>query len=89
MRLTIKVQQIDGGRWIAEAAELAWVVGHGITREEAICRAEQQAIEEIAERVSRGELGASAFDLTFEVARPSLSVQPPRLLALFPREENA
>jgi predicted RNase H-like HicB family nuclease len=85
MRLTIKVEQVADGRWFAEAAELAWVVGHGITREEAICRAEQLAIEEIAERVSRGELDPSAFDLTFEVARPSITPPAGRLFAFLTR----
>lgn len=67
MRLTIKVERKTDGSWIAEVNELTWVVGHGITREEAICRAEQSAVEEIAERVSRGDLGHGAMSLCFEV----------------------
>ena len=73
MRLTIKLAKGFDGRWIAEAPELAWVIGYGVTREEAICMAQQQAIEEIAERVTRGELGESAFDLAFHVIHPATS----------------
>jgi predicted RNase H-like HicB family nuclease len=80
------VEQKADGSWFAEAAELAWVVGHGVTREEAICRAEQLAIEEIAERVSLGELEPSAFNLSFQVARPPVAPPPPgRAFAFFAR----
>ncbi len=74
MRLTIKLAKGFDGRWIAEAPELAWVIGYGVTREEAICMAQQLAIEEIAERVTRGELAESAFDLAFHVIHPATSV---------------
>jgi predicted RNase H-like HicB family nuclease len=70
MRLTIRVERRADESWIAEVVELTWVVGHGVTREEAICRAEQSAIEEVAERVSRGHLGSSALAVSFEIAGP-------------------
>jgi len=71
MRLTIRVRRGFDGRWIAEATELDWVVGYGVTQEEAICKVQQLAIEDIAESVTRGELAESAFNLVFEVVRPS------------------
>ncbi|NWF82251.1 MAG: type II toxin-antitoxin system HicB family antitoxin, partial [Bryobacteraceae bacterium] len=43
MKLTIRAEKRPEGGWIAEVRELAWVVGHGVTREVAICRAEQLA----------------------------------------------
>jgi len=71
MRLTIRVERRADESWIAEVVELTWVVGHGVTREEAICRAEQSAVEEIAERVSRGQLASSALAVSFEIAGPA------------------
>ena len=73
MRLTIRLAKGSDGRWIAEAPELAWVIGQGGTQEEAICKAQQFAIEEIAERVARGELAQSAFNLAFQVVRAGLT----------------
>jgi predicted RNase H-like HicB family nuclease len=67
MKLTIKAEKRPEGGWIAEVRELAWVVGHGVTREVAICRAEQLAVEEIAERIVAGELSEAALDLAFAV----------------------
>jgi predicted RNase H-like HicB family nuclease len=68
MRLTIRVEKKSAACWIAEVIELAWVVAHGGTREEAICRAEVSAVEEIAERVARGELTPSALQLSFSIS---------------------
>lgn len=67
MRLTIRVERKTDKSWIAEVVELTWVVGHGVTREEAICRAEQSAVEEIAERVSSGQLEGSALAVSFDI----------------------
>lgn len=67
MQLTIKAEKRPEGGWIAEVRELAWVIGHGITREVAICRAEQLAVEEIAERIGNGELSEAALELAFAV----------------------
>lgn len=72
MQLTIKAERRPEGGWIAEVRELAWVIGHGITREVAICRAEQLAVEVIAERVGCGELSEAALELAFAV-EPAMS----------------
>ena len=65
--LSIELDREDDGRWIAEAIEIPGVMSYGSPREEAISNTERLAIEVIADRVTHGELPASAFNVTFVV----------------------
>ena len=67
MTVSIELDWEDDGRWIAEALEIPGVMSYGSTREEAISNTERLAIEVIADRVTHGEMPASAFNVTFVV----------------------
>ena len=67
MKLSIELDREDDGRWIAEALEIPGVMSYGNTREEAISRVEQLAIETIADRIAHGEMPPSAFNVAFTV----------------------
>ena len=54
-QVRIETELEADGRWIAEVVELAGVMTYGITREEAISRAEALALRVIADRLENGE----------------------------------
>lgn len=56
MGLTIEVEQEVDGRWLAEVPELPGVLSYGLTRPEAIARAQALALRVIADRLDHGEL---------------------------------
>jgi len=55
MKLTLEVEQEEGGRWIAEVPELPGVLAYGHSREHAIASAEALALRVLAERLENGE----------------------------------
>ena len=65
MKIGIKLDREDDGRWIAEALELPGVMTYGATREEAIGNTERLAIEVIADRIKHGEMPAAALSVSF------------------------
>ena len=67
MNLTIELDREVDGRWIAEVPELN-VLLYGVSREDAIQKAEEAAREIIADRIQRRTLPASAIDATFAVS---------------------
>jgi predicted RNase H-like HicB family nuclease len=66
-RFTIETEREEDGRWIAEIAALPGVMAYGVTREEAVARAQALALRVLAERLERGE-AASELRALFEAA---------------------
>jgi predicted RNase H-like HicB family nuclease len=63
MHYTIECEQETDGRWLAELAEVPGVMAYGISKDEAIVRAETLALRVIAERLEHGESKATAFSI--------------------------
>lgn len=55
MNLTFETELEADGRWIAEVPELSGVLAYGLTRDEAMARAEALALRVIAEPIEQGE----------------------------------
>lgn len=55
MNYTIKNEQEADGRWIAEIEDLPGVLAYGVTKEEAITKAEALALRVVAEKIEHGE----------------------------------
>lgn len=51
----IETEQETDGRWIAEVPELPGVLVYGITREEAVRKAQALSLRVLAERLEHGE----------------------------------
>jgi predicted RNase H-like HicB family nuclease len=66
-RFTIETEREEDGRWIAEIAALPGVMAYGVTREEAVARAQASALRVLAGRLERGE-AASELRPLFEAA---------------------
>lgn len=73
MKLSIELDREEDGRWIAEVIEIPGVMSYGGAREEAISRAEQLAIETIADRIAHGEMPPSALNVAFTVLDEQLA----------------
>ncbi len=67
VKLTIDLDREEDGRWIAEALELPGVISYGDSRDQAISKVEQMAIEVIADRIAHGELPSSALAVSFTI----------------------
>jgi predicted RNase H-like HicB family nuclease len=55
MQLTLTVDREDDGRWIVEVPELPGVVVYGVTRAQAMVKAEVLALRVLADRIEHGE----------------------------------
>ena len=66
MQLTLETEQETDGRWLAEVPELPGVMAYGVTRDEAMAKAEALAFRALAERLEHGE--ARALPIQFSVA---------------------
>ena len=53
--MNIEVEREEDGRWIAEVTELPGAMVYGVTREEAVAKAEALALRILADRVEHGE----------------------------------
>ncbi len=53
--MIIETEIEEDGRWIAEIPDLPGVLAYGVTREEAISKAEALALRILAERLEHGE----------------------------------
>ena len=63
MNYTIECEQEDDGRWLAEVMELPGVLSYGVTKEEAIVKAETLALRVIAERLEQGEARPTSINI--------------------------
>ena len=57
MNLTFETELEDDGRWLAEVPELPGVMAYGMTKREAMMKAEVLALRVIAERLDHAEMG--------------------------------
>ncbi len=55
MKLTIEIDRVDDGRWIAEVPELSGVMAYGTTQGDAMAKAEASALRALAEQLEHGE----------------------------------
>ena len=67
MKLTIELDRDVDGRWIAEVPELN-ILLYGISKQDAIQRAESAAREIVRDRIAHGELPPDSADAVFDVA---------------------
>jgi predicted RNase H-like HicB family nuclease len=66
MPFTVETEQEMDGRWIAEVADLSGAIAYGVTRQEAVAKAEALALRIIADRIEHGETLPS-LERVFEV----------------------
>ncbi len=53
--LMVETERETDGRWIADIALLPGVMSYGVSREEAVAKAEALALRVLADRVEHGE----------------------------------
>ncbi|MBK8209051.1 MAG: type II toxin-antitoxin system HicB family antitoxin [Rhodospirillales bacterium] len=53
--LLLEIEQEEDGRWIAEIRDLPGVLAYGVTRSEAVIKAEVLALRVLADRLDHGE----------------------------------
>jgi predicted RNase H-like HicB family nuclease len=68
MNYTLECEREDDGRWIAEVLELPGVLAYGVSKDEAMIKAEALALRVIAERLEHGESKATAFSIALPAA---------------------
>jgi predicted RNase H-like HicB family nuclease len=68
MNFTIEHEREEDGRWIAEVPELPGVLAYGITREEAMVKAEALALRVLAERLENNETGPQPISIGIAAA---------------------
>lgn len=56
MNFDIECEQEDDGRWLAEVPQLPGVLAYGITRDEAMAKAQVLALRVLAERLEHGQI---------------------------------
>lgn len=64
MKLTLETEQEEDGRWIAEVPQLPGVLAYGVTREEAMAKAEILALRVLAEQLEHGEARPVGMSIT-------------------------
>ena len=65
--MKIEIEKEQDGRWIAEVPDLPGVMVYGVTRDDAISKAETLALRVIADRLEHGEQIPELSEL-FEIA---------------------
>lgn len=68
MKFTVEYEREDDGRWIAEIVELPGVMVYGVSREEALAKAQALALRVVAERLDHGGMLAEPLNILFEAA---------------------
>ena len=68
MFLTLETDQEADGRFIAEVPDLSRVLAYGITKEQAVARAQALALRVLADRLENGEPAPSLLPLDFRAA---------------------
>ncbi len=67
MKLTVKYEQEEDGRWLAEVKELPGVMVYGKDPDDAVAHAQALALRVIADRLENGE-SVPALMFTFSMA---------------------
>ena len=68
MNYILECELEEDGRWLAEVLELPGVLAYGVSKEEAMAKAEALALRVIAERLEHGESRALAFSIVLPAA---------------------
>jgi predicted RNase H-like HicB family nuclease len=69
MTLTIELDRENDGRWIASVPELPGVHVYGASRDDAVAKAQAQALSVLADEIEHGERDArTLMALTFEAS---------------------
>jgi predicted RNase H-like HicB family nuclease len=68
MLLQVEVEREEDGRWIAEVPDLPGVLAYGISREQALARAEALALRVLADRLEHEEAGPDLVSVSFRAA---------------------
>ena len=68
MNFDIQCEQEDDGRWLAEVPQLPGVLAYGITRDEAMAKAQVLALRVLAERLEHGESRPQSISISVETA---------------------
>jgi len=68
MNYTLDCEQEADGRWIAEVTQLPGVMTYGVTRDEAIRKAEALALRVIADRLEHQEAKPTAIHIALPEA---------------------
>ena len=68
MQLTLTIDREGDGRWIVEIPELPGVVVYGVTRAEALVKAEVLALRVLADRIEHGEAEPSPISIVLPIA---------------------
>jgi len=61
MKYTIKCEQEVDGRWIVEISDLPGVLTYGVTKEEAITKAQALALRVVADKIEHQETATDFF----------------------------
>lgn len=64
MNLSLKCEQEDDGRWLAEVPELPGALAYGQTQDEAMAKAEALALRALAERLEHGQIRPIAINIS-------------------------
>ena len=64
MNFTLECEQEEDGRWIAEVIELPGVMAYGISRDQAISKAQALALRVIADHLEHDEIGPSSISIS-------------------------
>ncbi len=65
MDLKLECEQESDGRWLAEVPQLPGVLAYGVSRDDAMAKAQVLALRVMAERLEHGE--ARAVDINMSV----------------------
>ena len=67
MTLTVEFDREEDGRWIAEIPEIPGCMVYGVSREDALGRAEALALRVLADRIEHGEASPEEASVRFIV----------------------
>jgi predicted RNase H-like HicB family nuclease len=68
MKLSIECELEADGRWIAEIVQIPGAMAYGVTRDEAMAKAEVVALRAIADRIEHGEAKPLDVQITLDAA---------------------
>jgi predicted RNase H-like HicB family nuclease len=68
MNFRIEIEQEEDSRWIAEVVDIPGVLVYGISREDAMLKAQALALRVLAERIDTGEVSSMPLTISFLAA---------------------
>ena len=67
-KFTIEIEQETDGRWIADVQELPGVLAYGVTREDAVAKAEALALRVVADQLETEDKPQQLTSIAFSFA---------------------